>query len=99
MGIGVSSPTVRYLLLTRPECHLCTEMEHLLSEVLPSFGEGFVMANVDSDPEWRRRYGEVIPVLLRDGKAVAKIRLKRAQLEKIVRRSRGFREGHLRDQR
>ena len=63
-------------------------MEHLLNEVLPGFGEGFVMANVDSDAEWRRRYGEVIPVLLRDGKAVAKIRLKRAQLEKIVRRSR-----------
>ena len=63
-------------------------MEELLNEVLPGLGENYEMVSVDSDPEWRRRYGEVIPVLLRDGKAVAKIRLRRSQLEKIVRRRR-----------
>jgi hypothetical protein len=43
---------------------------------------------VDGDPELRRRYGEVIPVLLRDGRAVAKTRLAPERLERIVRRRR-----------
>lgn len=59
-------------------------MEELLAEVLPLHGEAFVVADVDSRPEWRRRYGEVIPVLLRQGSPVAKIRLERSQLERIV---------------
>lgn len=88
MGVVESSSTVRYVLLTRPECHLCTEMERLLEEVLPAYGQDYAVANVDCRPEWRRRFGEVIPVLLRDGKPVAKTRLTRSQLERIARRSR-----------
>ena len=65
----------RFQLLSRAGCHLCDEMEELLAEVLPLHGEAFVVADVDSRPEWRRRYGEVTPVLLREGSPVAKIRL------------------------
>ena len=78
----------RFQLLSRPDCHLCEEMERLLAAVLPPLGEGYVVENVDSRPEWRRRFGEVIPVLLRDGKPVAKIRLDRAGLERLVARRR-----------
>lgn len=92
MGVAETSPAVRYVLLTRPGCHLCTEMERLLREVLPGCGEDYAIANVDSNPEWRRRFGEVIPVLLRDGRPVAKIRLTRSQLEQIARRSRSRRQ-------
>ena len=42
----------------------------------------YILANLS------RRYGEVIPVLLRDGRAVAKIRLGGDRLERIVRRRR-----------
>lgn len=59
-------------------------MEEVLNAVLPGHGEEYVVENVDSDPEWSARYGEVIPVLLRDGKPVAKIRLDRRRLEQIV---------------
>lgn len=76
----------RFQLLTRPGCHLCEEMERLLSQELPRHGESFTVEDVDSRPDWRRRFGEVIPVLLRDGRAVAKVRLKRRRLERIVRR-------------
>ena len=72
------------MLLSRAGCHLCDVMEELLAEVLPLYGESFVVADVDSKAEWRRRYGEVIPVLLREGTPVAKIRLDRRQLERIV---------------
>jgi len=63
-------------------------MEHLLSTVLPDYGEKFDVEDVDSNPEWRRRFGEVIPVLLRDGKPVAKIKLDREHLERLVEGSR-----------
>ena len=84
-------PDVRYQLLSRAACHLCEEMEQLLRSTLPDLGESFVVENVDSRREWRERYGEVIPVLLRDGKPVAKIRLDRRRLRRILRRSRNQR--------
>lgn len=84
---------VRFQLLSRTNCHLCTEMESLLEEILPVFGESYSVENVDSRREWQEQYGEVVPVLLRDGRAVAKIRVDRGQLERIVRKNRaGWRE-------
>lgn len=78
----------RFQLLSRKNCHLCVEMESLLETVLPVLGESYSVEDVDSRPEWREKFGEVVPVLLRDGRAVAKIRVGRRQLEWIVRRSR-----------
>lgn len=78
----------RYRLLTRPGCHLCEEMRRLLDEVLPAFGLGYETVDVDRVPEYRRRFGDVVPVLLRDDLPVAKIRLDRPTLERIVTRRR-----------
>ena len=85
MGVD---PGTRYELLSRPGCHLCDEMAAVLNEVLPSFGLGYRVRNVDSDEESRRRFGDAIPVLLRDGVPVAKIRVDRRSLRRIVRRRR-----------
>jgi hypothetical protein len=63
-------------------------MEEVLDRVLPRHGLTYERVQVDGDPELRRRYGEVIPVLLRDGRAVAKTRLAPERLERIVRRRR-----------
>jgi hypothetical protein len=63
-------------------------MEEVLDQVLPPHGLTYERVDVDGDPELKRRYGEVIPVLLRDGRAVAKIRLGSDRLESIVRRRR-----------
>lgn len=78
----------RFQLLSRQDCHLCTEMESLLAEILSTHGESYSVEDVDSKPEWQERYGEVVPVLLRDGVPVAKIRIDRRQLERIVRKNR-----------
>lgn len=51
-------------LLGRPDCHLCEEFEQ---ELLAHAGPGVFEiehVNVDSRPEWKRRYGTKIPVLL-----------------------------------
>ncbi|WP_165797292.1 glutaredoxin family protein [Solimonas fluminis] len=52
------------LLLSRPGCCLCDELEE---DLLAEFGPGrFALerADVDSRPEWRQEYGLRIPVLL-----------------------------------
>ena len=83
--MGVSP---QFQLLSRPRCHLCHEMEILLREVLPELGLEFSVHDVDSDPEWRRRFSDVIPVLLRDGQPVAKVRVDRRQLIRLAKRRR-----------
>jgi hypothetical protein len=80
--------TSSYLLLSRAGCHLCDDMERVLDDVLPARGMTYQTLDVDSDPALRDRYGERVPVLLRDGVAVAMVRLDRRRLERIIARRR-----------
>ncbi len=84
----MTSPAPAFALLTREGCHLCERMEAVLEQVLGSHGIGFERVDVDADDRLRRRFGEVVPVLLRDGRPVAKVRVSARQLERIVRRAR-----------
>lgn len=81
----------RLTLLSRPRCHLCDEMRDVLDAVLPELGTQYDELDVDSDPALAARFGEVIPVLLRDGRPVAKVRLDPRQLRRIVARRRIWR--------
>jgi len=78
----------RYELVTRAGCHLCDEMAKVLDAVLPRSGLTYAPLDVDADPDRRARFGDVVPVLLRDGVPVAKVRLTERELERIVRRRR-----------
>jgi thiol-disulfide isomerase/thioredoxin len=83
------APLASYELVTRAGCHLCDEMAALLDEVLPEYAQSYGLLDVDAqdtDPALRERFGDVVPVLLRDGQPVAKVRLDRRSLERIVRR-------------
>ncbi len=84
--MGVGSP--RFTLVTRRSCHLCEVMERLLDEVLPGRGLEWRRLDVDADPELKARFGDTVPVLLRDGVPVAKVRLDRRRLLRIVNRRR-----------
>ena len=75
-------------LVTRAGCHLCDEMAAVLDDLLPGMGASYEALDVDADEALRQRYGEVVPVLLRDGVAVAKVRIDRRKLTRIVRRRR-----------
>ena len=81
-------PQAIYELVTREGCHLCDEMALLLGEVLPSHGLSYSLRDMDADPALRERFTDVVPVLLRDGIPVAKLRLAHRDLERIVRRQR-----------
>ena len=76
----------RYELVTRAGCHLCDEMAAVLDEVLPAHGLTWSPVDVDADPELRSRYSDVVPVLLRDGQSVAKLRVDSRDLIRIIRR-------------
>ena len=80
-----SVPPARYELVTRDGCHLCDEMAAVLDAVLPSCGLSYVPRDVDAEPELRERFSDVVPVLLRDGRPVAKVRVDRTALLRIVR--------------
>lgn len=74
----------RFELVTREGCHLCDEM----ARVLDQEGLEYSLRDVDADAGARERWGEVVPVLLRDGQPVAKIRLTRQELARLVARRR-----------
>ena len=57
-------PHQRWLLLGRPDCHLCEEFEAALREHLGDAPPTLDHADVDARGEWRMRYGQRIPVLL-----------------------------------
>jgi hypothetical protein len=78
----------RYELVTREGCHLCDEMAQVLDAVLPRLGLAYTAVDVDADPALRARFGEVVPVLLRDGAPVAKVRVGERELARIVKRRR-----------
>ncbi|HEX4960032.1 MAG TPA: glutaredoxin family protein [Thermoanaerobaculia bacterium] len=73
-----------YELVTRDGCHLCDEMAAVLDEVLPGYGLSWSPRDVDAEPELRARFTDAVPVLLRDGRPVAKVRLDRRSLIRIV---------------
>lgn len=58
----------RLTLLSRPDCHLCHEAAALLSRLeVP-----FVTIDVDMDAALASRYGDALPVLLLDGRELAR---------------------------
>jgi len=80
-----SVPLAKYEMVTRDGCHLCDEMAAVLDEVLPSCGLSYTARDVDADLELKERFSDVVPVLLRDGRPVAKVRVDREALVRIVR--------------
>jgi len=72
-------------LLTRAGCHLCEEMALVLDRVLVPGGEAWTAVDVDLDAALRERWGDTVPVLLRDGVPVAKVRLDEPTLRRLVR--------------
>lgn len=63
-------------------------MKAVLDAGLPALGFDYGLLDVDSDPDLVARFGETVPVLLRDGKPVAKVAISPEQLVRIVRRRR-----------
>ena len=71
---------------SRPGCHLCDEMKAVVERVVRSAGGPLTIEAIDisTDPALEARYGVEIPVLLVDGKNVAKYRIGEEALRRIL---------------
>jgi len=78
----------RFELVTRVGCHLCDEMEEQVRPVLARFGLELELVDVDQDAVLLARFGDVVPVLLRDGRPVAKIRIEADRVVRLICRRR-----------
>ena len=73
-------------LYSRPGCHLCDDMKALVARVAAAIGAKVALEEVDisKDRELEARYGLEIPVLMVDGRKVAKYRIAEAELARLL---------------
>jgi glutaredoxin len=64
--ICVSEP--RITLYTRPGCHLCDDAKIAVADVARRTGEAWREIDVTGDTELESEYGEMLPVIMIDGK-------------------------------
>ena len=71
-------------LFSKPGCHLCEEVRTLLEELRPEYG--FVVEEIDiaGDAELFARYRYDIPVLMKDGREVARGRISDRELVRLL---------------
>lgn len=70
---------------TRPGCHLCEEALEVLRPLLRRHGVELRVRDVETDPDWERRYGEELPVGVISGRKVFKYRVDPARMEAAIR--------------
>jgi glutaredoxin len=67
-------------LYTRVGCHLCDVMKAQLDALRDRYAFTLDVVDIDRDPALRAEYNWDVPVLLVDGKKIAKYRLDEAML-------------------
>jgi thiol-disulfide isomerase/thioredoxin len=75
---------VQLTLYSRPGCHLCDEMKATVSRVSETVQLAVEEIDISTNPDLERRYGEDIPVLLVEGRKVAKYRITVEELLRVV---------------
>lgn len=75
-------------LYTRARCHLCEEAKAQLQPLLDEFSIVLREVDVDADPALAARFGEEVPVILLDGRKVAKYRVDVKQFRRLLERAR-----------
>jgi hypothetical protein len=71
-----------FVLLGKPDCHLCHAMREVADRVLHRSGASLVVKDVREDPEAERRYRLDIPVLLLGDREIARHRVTEAELRR-----------------
>jgi glutaredoxin len=84
---------LRLTIYSKPGCHLCEEMKSLVRRVIDSEPDTYALSideiDISSDRVLLERYGLEIPVLLIDGKKVAKYRVAEEELRRMINGRRG----------
>ncbi|HYE90577.1 MAG TPA: glutaredoxin family protein [Terriglobales bacterium] len=74
----------RLTLYSKPGCHLCDEMKHVVDLVSARVPLALQVVDISTDPALEARYGLEIPVLLVDGRKAAKYRVTADDLERTL---------------
>ena len=84
---------MRLTIYSKPGCHLCDEMKSLVHRVISRESSHSAIAvdeiDISNDPMLLERYGLEIPVLMIDGKKVAKFRVTEEDLTRMIGGRRG----------
>ncbi len=79
---------MRLTIYSKPGCHLCDDMKSLVHRVIARHSGHLSIAldeiDISGDRELLDRYALEIPVLLIDGKKVAKYRVSEAELTQML---------------
>ena len=75
----------RIVLIGRPGCHLCDEAEEVIVRVAAATATEWVKRSVDDDPNLRDRWGDLVPVILVDGRPHDFYRVSEARLRAALR--------------
>ena len=67
-------------LFSRPGCHLCEEMEDVVRRIQQEAGFTLREVDISGDADLERLYGAEIPVLVLNGRKIAKYRIDEAAL-------------------
>jgi len=73
-------------LYSRPGCHLCDEMKAVIARVRTATREPLTLEEIDisTDAALEAQYGTEIPVLMVDGRKVAKYRVTERELARML---------------
>ena len=77
---------MRLTIYSKPGCHLCDVMKDLVRRVIRDRSPELTLEEVDitTDADLLNRYGTEIPVLMIDGRKVAKYRVAEADLRRML---------------
>lgn len=71
-------------LYTRPGCHLCDDMKAVVSRVGATIPLTLTETDISTDPALEERYGLEIPVLMLEGRKIAKVRVTEESLQRTL---------------
>src|SRR5262249_45818607 len=75
---------ISIILYSRPGCHLCDEMKAVVNRVARHTPIALTEIDITGDPDLEARYGIEVPVLMLEGKKVAKYRIGEGELRRIL---------------
>ena len=84
VGPAGAGPVLALTIYSRPGCHLCEEMKTVVARVARRVALTLDEIDISTDPALEQRFGLEIPVLLVDGRKVAKYRVTETALTRIL---------------
>jgi glutaredoxin len=81
---GIERSGTRVTLITRAGCHLCDDARSVVAGVCLPRGIPVDELDVDADPQLRAEYGDLVPVILVNGREHAHFRVEPGRLVRAL---------------